>query len=331
MKFRTIFQWAGFIALAALVIFSRDRISQVISLLGHVRWYILVFQIIIQFGSYWFNAKYYQSVFDIFGYKIETKLLYTRALVVNFVNQAFPSGGISGTSYLSGSLKDEVPPGKTTLAQVMSYAFTGVSFLVVLAFGFLLLFLSGNLVQNSVRVIMLIILVIIVTSLIIIAIISERPRLERLAQRLVTWANWFNRRVLRQKRPVTTAEKLSHFFDEFYHGYETLTEHKGHWRMPFLYSLGGNLSEIATIYVVFLAFGHLVNPGAVIAAYTISNIASLVSPITGGAGAYEATMIATLVALGVPFSVSFPVVLVYRVLNFAVFLPVGYYYYRQTV
>lgn len=331
MKIRSLMQWTGFIALGALIVLSRGRIRQVFSLSGQVRWYILIVFGLIQLGSYWFSAKYYQSFFRIFKYEVPTKVLYIRALVVNFVNQAFPSGGISGTSYLSNTLKDYVPPGQTTLAQLMSYLFTIVSFLVVLTFGFFLLFLTGRLQQASVRVILLFILIIVVVSIVMLVVITDRTRLEALIRWLYNWINNFGKRVLRRKKAFVSEAQLDRFLEEFYHGYNTFSAERGHWKMPFWYSLGYNVTEVITIYVVFLAFGHFVNPGAVIAAYTLANIFSLAAVFTNGAGVYEATMIGTLVALGIPFNISFPVVLVYRVLNFALFLPPGYYYYRKTV
>lgn len=331
MKLRSLFQWVGFVSLAALIIFSRGRIRQIIPLLGHIRWYFFVVFVLVQLGSYWFNAKYYQSFFAIFEHKVPTKILYIRSLVVNFVNQAFPSGGISGTSYLSTTLKDYVPMGQTTLAQLMNYLFTVVSFLVVLTLGFLMLFFTGKLQQASVRVILLLILVIVVFCIVILVIISDRRRVESIVNRLNQALNTFSRKVLRRRSPFVTEAQLERFIGEFYHGYDAFTEKKGHWRMPFAYSLGYNVVEVGTVYVVFLAFGHVVNPGAVIAAYTLANLFSLVSVFTNGAGVYEATMIGALVALGIPFNVSFPVVLVYRVLNFGIFLPIGYYYYRKTV
>lgn len=328
---RSLFQWVGFIALGALIIFSRGRIRQVISLLGQVRWYVLILFVAIQLASYWFNAKYYQSFFAIFKHHVPTKVLYTSSLVVNFVNQAFPSGGISGTSYLTNTLKNYVPMGKTTLAQLMNYLFTVVSFLVVLILGFFLLFLTGKLQQASVRVILLLVLIIVVFCIVMLVLIADRDRVEAIVRRVRQSVDSFGKRVLRRRSPFVTDTQLERFLNEFYHGYDTLAEEKGHWRKPFLYSLGYNVAEVATVYAVFLAFGHLVNPGAVIAAYTLANLVSLVAVFTNGAGAFEATMIGTLVALGVPFNISLPVVLVYRVLNFAVFLPIGYYYYRKTV
>jgi len=331
MKMRSLLQTVGFISLAALIVFSRGRIRQIIPLLGHIRWYFFVVFILVQLGSYWFNAKYYQSFFAIFKHQVPTKLLYACSLAVNFVNQAFPSGGISGTSYLTTTLKDYVPMGKTTLAQLMNYLFTVVAFLVVLTLGFFLLFLTGRLQQASVRIIMLLILAIVVFCIVVLVIISDRNRVEGIIKRLNGILNNFSRKVLHRRSPFVTEAQLNRFIEEFYHGYDAFTEEKGHWRLPFIYSLGYNVTEVATVYVVFLAFGHVVNPGSVIAAYTLANLFSLVSVFTNGAGVYEATMIGSLVALGIPFNVSFPVVLVYRVLNFGIFLPVGYVAYRKTV
>jgi uncharacterized membrane protein YbhN (UPF0104 family) len=42
-------------------------------------------------------------------------------------------------------------------------------------------------------------------------------------------------------------------------------------------------------------------------------------------------MVTALTALGVPFALSLSVVILYRVLNFAIFLPLGFYIYRQTL
>jgi uncharacterized protein (TIRG00374 family) len=331
MTFRRIMQWAGLIAMALLIFLSRGRIGQVIHLLHNVRWYILILIVAVQLFSYWCNAKYYQSFFRIFDINVEMSKILPRALALNFVNQAFPSGGIVGTSYLSTSLKDEVPVGKSTLAQLMRYIFTFGSFLVVLGLGFLLLFLTGHLDQASVRVIMLFILAIIVASLIFVVLMADRARVYQLGRAIVNSINNLAMNWFRRKKVLITDQQRLHFFDEFYHGYEVLGEQKGHWRHPFLFSLGGNLAEVLTVYIVFLAFGHVINPGIVVAAYTLANIISLASPITGGAGVYEATMIGTLVALGVPFDVSFTGVLVYRVLNALIFLPVGFYYYRKTI
>ena len=85
------------------------------------------------------------------------------------------------------------------------------------------------------------------------------------------------------------------------------------------------------MYVVYIAFGHWVNPGAVILAYAIANFAGFISVLPGGVGVYEALMTGVMAIAGVPAAVSIPVVVMYRVLNTAIQLPPGYYFYQKAL
>ena len=102
-------------------------------------------------------------------------------------------------------------------------------------------------------------------------------------------------------------------------------------KLPLVYALFANLTEICAIYVVYLAFGHLVNPGAVILAYAVANFAGLISILPGGIGIYEGLMTGVLVAGGVPAALSLPVTIMYRVVNMSVQLPPGYFYYQKNL
>jgi putative heme transporter len=331
MKQKNWFAGAGLLALVLLIVFNFGHLHQFVEIIGKARWYVLLFILATQAFSYYCKAKYYQSFFKIFGYRISTRILYESALAINFVNQAFPSGGISGTSYLSRSLQSEVPAGKTTLAQLGSYVFTFLSFVGVLTVGFVLLFLGDNLSKVTVRIVVLFILLIIVASLLLLTVVNDRKRIERLAERGVGFLNRIKQRFFRRSGVLVRHEHLRRFFDEFYEGYHFLLLEKGHWRKLLGYSLGVNIAEVATIYVVFAAFGVWVNPGVVIVGYTIANMFSVISIVSSGAGLYEASMVGSLTALGVPFALALSVVLVYRVLNFVVFLPAGYLIYRKNV
>src|SRR6185369_16914036 len=98
-----------------------------------------------------------------------------------------------------------------------------------------------------------------------------------------------------------------------------------------LYALVADATEIAAVYVVYIAFGEWVNIGAVILAYGIANFAGLVSVLPGGIGIYEALMTTVLAATGVPARLSLPVTVMYRVLNSLIQLPPGYYFYHQAI
>ncbi len=329
MNWRRLLLFASFVAVMILILVNVGQFTQFIHIIGHIRWYLLGFVIVAQVISYYAIAKYYESVFSIFEYHIPLKQLYKLGLAVNFVNTVFPTGGFSGTSYLSYKLQSKVPVGKTTLTQLMYYVFTYISFLVVLALGFMLLFWGGGINRLTERVILLMILGILVGSAFILTIIKDRPRVEAIVRRFVARGNRLLKRFSKRKKRQIEAAKLDTFFDEFYEGYNLFLKNPWQWRKPLLYTLLCNIAEISTVYVVFFAFGNFVNYGAVIVAYLIANVISLASLFAGGIGFYEAAMVATMVALGLPLTTSLSVVLVYRVLNFWLFLPVGWYYYRK--
>lgn len=331
MKRKKWLSTAGLVALVLLLALNFGHLQQFVQIIGHARWYILLFILVAQAFSYWSKSKYYQSFFAIFGYAIKIRELYGAALAINFVNQAFPSGGVSGTSYLSQFLKDEVPVGKATLAQLGSYVFTFLSYLAVLILGFVLLFLGNNLSKLTVRIVTLFILLIIVAGLLLVTVVNDRQRIEGLAEKGIRLLNRIKLKLFRRRQVVVRHAHLRRFFDEFYEGYHFLMQERSHWPRLLGYSLGGNVAEVATVYVVFAAFGAWINPGVVIVGYTIANMFSIVSIVSSGAGLYEASMVGAFVALGVPFALALSVVLVYRVLNFVLFLPAGYLIYRKNV
>jgi Mg2+-importing ATPase len=329
MKTRQIFLWAGLVALGAIIIVNFGYINHFIDVLDQVHWYVFILVIATQLWSYYSNAKFYQAFLAIFDYKIESERLFEAAIAINFVNQAFPSGGVSGASYLSQYLHGEVPVGKAALAQFGRYIFTFFSFLGVLVLGFLMLFLTDNVSRLTVRITLLFILFLIILSLLLVTVVADRARVERLALILVSGINKINQMIRRRRKRLITLDQVNRFFNEFYEGYYFLLSQRGHWRLPLLYTLSGSLAEVATVYVVFLAFGNFINPGVVIAGYTLANVISIIAVISGGVGVYELTMITAFVALGVPFALAVSVVIVYRVLNFALFLPIGFYLYRK--
>jgi uncharacterized protein (TIRG00374 family) len=101
--------------------------------------------------------------------------------------------------------------------------------------------------------------------------------------------------------------------------------------MPFIYLMLANATEVAAVYAVYVAFGRLVNVGAVILAYAVANFAGLVSVLPAGIGIYEGLMTAVLVATGIPAGLSIPVTIMYRVINMVIQLTPGYYFYQRAL
>ncbi len=101
--------------------------------------------------------------------------------------------------------------------------------------------------------------------------------------------------------------------------------------MPLLWGLIANITEVGAVYVVYVAFGHWVNPGAVIIAYAVATFAGILSVLPGGIGVYEILMTSVLAAAGIPASLSLPVTIMYRIINTLIQIVPGYYYYQKAI
>src|SRR5262249_28365539 len=136
----------------------------------------------------------------------------------------------------------------------------------------------------------------------------------------------------RPRTPETfNIESAQRTFDELHENYQIFKKRWRELKMPFVYMTIANITEIAAVYVVYIAFGHLVNLGAVILAYAVANFAGLISVLPAGIGIYEALMTAVLAATGIPAELSIPVTIMYRVLNMFIQLVPGYVLYQRAV
>jgi uncharacterized protein (TIRG00374 family) len=138
--------------------------------------------------------------------------------------------------------------------------------------------------------------------------------------------------LVRPKNPETISiTKVQATFKDLHENYLILKSNYSLLIAPAICGFVANLTEVLAIYVVYIAFGHWVNPGAIILAYAVANFAGLVSVLPGGVGIYEALMTATLAAAGVPAAVSIPVTVMYRVLNITIQVIPGYFFYHKAL
>lgn len=278
------------------------------------------------------QAKLYQGLFRILNERFKTRSMVRLSLELNFVNTVFPSGGVSGFSYLSLRLKSEkISTAQATLVQMMRFILLFVSFQILLMAGLILLAIGGKandfvlLVSGSLATLLLFL------TMLIAYVIGSKQRINvfftgitRLVNRII--------HIFRRNYPETiNVERAKHTFGELHESYMHIRRNLQVLRRPLLFALGANLTEILAIYVVYVAFGNLVNPGAVILGYAVANFAGLVSVLPGGVGIYEGLMTATQAAGGIPAALSLPVTIMYRVLSMLIQLPIGYFFYQKNL
>jgi len=90
----------------------------------------------------------------------------------------------------------------------------------------------------------------------------------------------------------------------------------GAWRGPALGAVMNSLFDMLTLYLLFVAAGHAVNPGLILAGYGLTLLVAKFTFLPGGIGVVEGGMAAMYTAIGVPHAVTVVVVIVYRILSF---------------
>ena len=321
------------LALALLIYAERHQLAATIKNLGNVKAWAILLMIPLEILNYHAQARLYQRLFSIVGNHLQYKYLFKMALELNFVNHVFPSGGVTGISYFGVRLRDgdKITGGKATFIQVMKLALTLITFEALIVFGLLALVVVGRANNMTILVAGSLSTLLLVGTAGFIYIAGSRTRINR----FITTSTRALNKVIHLVRPgnpeTVNINRVGKVFDDFHDSYYQLRSSHQKLKGPLGYALLANVTEVLVLYVVYIAFGNLVNIGAVILAYAIANFAGFISVLPGGIGIYEALMTAVLVSTGVPAAVSLPVTVMYRVLNTLIQLPPGYYLYHRNL
>jgi len=321
------------VALVVLVYAIRGQLVETLRNLRSVNLWILLLIIPIEFLNYDAQARLYRRLFAIVGNKLSYRFLFRTSLELNFINHVFPSGGVTGISYFSLRLKDgrELTASKATLVHVMKLILIIISFEVVLILGIFALAVAGKASNITMLATGSLATLLVLATLAFTYIVGSKQRINSFFTAGTKFINLLINVVRRNHPETINIEMARTAFDDAHENYILFRQHFRELRAPAVYALLTSLTELAALYVVYLAFGEPVNIGAVILAYAVANFAGLVSVLPGGVGIYEALMTAVLVAGGVPAAVSLPVTVMYRVVNTAVQIPIGGYFYHRTL
>lgn len=331
-NWRKIISIATLVALIILIYATRDEISDSLSNLGKIQASFLLltlFSKVIAFHAY---TKMYQGLYKIFNKKIQYISMLKVTLELNFVNNVFPSGGVTGFSYFGIRMKEfNIRASVSTLVQILRFTIVFVTFIFMVFVALLGLALFSQVSSVTIlfaNTLSILLAVGIVTG---IYIISSRRRIDGFFTFITKVLNKIIQ-ILRPKHPETINIKNARVgFISLHENYLDLKSKYRELTRPSLYSLLANIFEVAALYAVFLAFGEAVNPGVVIIAYAVANFAGTISVLPGGVGIYEALMAAVLATAGISPVVSIPIIVMYRIITMLIQLPIGYYFYHKFI
>jgi uncharacterized protein (TIRG00374 family) len=323
---------ATFAALIFLVVISWGAIVDAFKNLATLDTGALLLMIPLQLLNYYAVARLYKDYFKSVGEDLKTRNAYSIALELNFVNHVFPSGGVSGFSYLSLRLKQNgISTAKSTLAQILRFALTFLSFLILIFVGMLILALRRQTSPLTILIASSIAFLTLIGVGVGMYIISSEKRIRA----FVSWLPRVLNRVVgvfrKSKKDVINMAKLEQMLSDLHKDYVVLSHDPKSLKMPFFWAMMVNVTDLMTIYAVYIAFGQWINPGALIIAYAVANFAGLVAILPGGVGIYEGLMTATLASAGVNKALALSATVTYRIINMILFLPPGYFLYQRVI
>lgn len=335
MSFRAWLSVITLILVAVIVYFSRHELVHAWELLGQVNIWILLLmipgQILVYFAAGEMMFSYLRAKKSIDH--IQGPTLVRMALEMNFVNHVLPSGGVSGISYMTWRLgKFGVSAGRATMAQVVRFAMGFVAMIVLIALSVLAVTIDGDINRW----------IILMSSILVggmIAVIVGAMYLLSSGTRIAKFSNWLVRASNRLVRVVTfgrkkralTHTKIDVFFEEMHHDYVALKGDKKILLRPFLWGVVYTAADAGLFLIAFWALGSVVNPAPVLIAYGVASLAGFFVVTPGGAGAYEAIMVAFLAVAGISQGVVIAGVVLARVIILLGTIGLGYVFYQMAL
>jgi uncharacterized protein (TIRG00374 family) len=320
------------VVLVILVVLIRDQIVETFRNLGKVKWPMLLLILPLTALGYHAQTRMYQRMFALIGHKLHYPFMVRVALELNFVNQVFPSGGVSGISYFGVRMRSaDITGTQASLVQIMKLLLLFVSFEVLLAVGLVILAFEGRASNFMMLIAGSITTFLVLGTVAFVAIIGSERRIHTTFTAITRLINRVVGFVMRHKNDAIGTERAERIVKDLHFNYKAIEARYKELRAPLIWALIVNLTAILSIYIVYVAFGSWVNLGAIIVAYSVANFAGLISVLPGGAGIYEALMIGVLAAGGIPAAISLPVTVMFRVLSTIIQLPPGYYLYHRAV
>lgn len=335
LSFRGWLTTVTLILLAVVVIFAWPEIVKAWRLLDHVDLAILALLVPVQLFSYYATGgmifSYLRSKGDLLH--VSHWRIARFALELNFVNHILPSGGAAGFSYLGWILgKYGVKPSRSTVSQLIRFTLTFVAFVMILIVAVVFLASDG-------RINRLILLLAALIGFVCIAVIFGTVFVIGSNRRLTVFSNWLTRfangvvnKLTRGKKPqVLSPELIPDFFGELHQDYVSIRKDARILIKPFIWAILTNLADVALIWIAFWSLGYMVSPAILFVAFGVSSLASAVSVTPGGAGVYEAIMIAFLASSNVPADVAIAGTLLARVTLVLGTILFGYVFYQFSV
>lgn len=335
MSFRSWLSIITIVLLAAILFASRHELLKAWELLGQVNLWILALMIPLQLLVFYAGGEMIFSYLRDKGQikKVKKTEQIRIALEGNFVNHVLPSGGFSGVSYLTWRLSHlGVSPGRATMAQVVRHAATFTAFALLLLIALFAVTVDGNLNRWIILTSAALFGLITTMVLVCIYLFSSKRRIDKFASWSYRSINFVTRKVtFGRKRKLVREEVIGEFLDDMHHDFNELRHDKKLLIKPYLWGLVYNIGDAGLFMIAFWSLGELFNPAPVLIAYGVASLVGFAAATPGGAGVYEAIMVAFLAIAGVSGGVAIAGILLARIVILVGTIVFGYIFYQHSL
>jgi uncharacterized protein (TIRG00374 family) len=303
---------AGLLGIAVLVfVVTRGDLEQLRRTARGTDPVLLLIPVLATVGSYLTMARSYQGIAAAAGHEIGFVDMLRITVVANTANYLLSAGGLSGFAlrmYLF--IRRGIPAGSAVLISLVQTLLTNLVLLLFVVGGFVVLFLSHDLVGRE--LVLSTVLLVGFSALILFAtLLIFRRELRRrtlfAATRLID-RGW--RRFLPHRKPSRL--KLLRFQRNLNAGLDFLLERPHEMLAPTIYIVLDWVCTLLVLWGAFVAIGHPVRMSYVIAGFAIGMFFSIVSLVPAGLGILEGSMAAVFASLDVPLERAVVAVLIFR-------------------
>lgn len=335
MSFRAWLSVVTLVFIAIIIYFSRHELQHAWELLARVNIWVLLLLIPGQLLVYYAGGEM------IFSYlrakksidKISGLALARMSLEMNFVNHILPSGGVSGISYMTWRLgKYGVSAGRATMSQVVRYAMSFAALIVLIALSVIAVTIDGNINRWMILMSSILVSGMIGAILGCIYLVGSPSRMAAFGSWLVRFVNKLVCNVtFGRKKHVLNHAKVDVFFSEMHRDFAALRADKSILIRPFIWGILFTIADVGLFMITFWALGVPINPAPIFIAYGVAALAGFFVMTPGGAGAYEAIMVAFLAVAGISQGIAIAGIVLTRVILLLGTISLGYVFYQLAI
>ena len=323
-----------FITLAVLIIiylrFSELRLIGSIFAKSSFIWLSAI--IVIQLFVYYFQALNYRDVLRIKDLEVKPKELYPMSFVVQFLNQALPSAGLSGQVFFVQYLKRY----GLSLAEGIGRAFLEIMTLWMAMGSFFIissiLVLQGDAIANvpELRLVIYFFAFLAVIALSVFFLTQRRKR-GKLAKWITNWLHrHFENKKRENKKAMDHSEHVEMIFEQFKNSinFRMLQKKAKDFWFAFFWQCMIMLAHITTLYFISFAIGEPIGFRLAFIVFSLVRFIQMISFVPGALGVFEGSMILILISFSVAASPAFAMTLILRAFTFWFPMPVGWLIFR---